>query len=98
MRGHWKMRRRHCGGEGGEPQVFQMRIDPTWHERVTQAAESLGTTLSEYIRLAVDEKIKRDAPVAEAARLRGMSIVEYKQFAAEQLAQQDLKRDSGPKE
>ena len=57
----------------------------------------LKNKLSEYIRLAVDEKIKRDAPIVEAARQRGMSVAEYKQYAAEQLAQQDLKREGGPK-
>ena len=47
-------------GASGEPRAtFQMRIEPDLLERIRVAAESLGLTVSAFLRLAAIERMQR---------------------------------------
>jgi hypothetical protein len=38
---------------------IELRADPAWIGRVTDAAESLGVSLSAFVRLAINERLQR---------------------------------------
>lgn len=39
--------------------------EKSWHKRVEKAAVAMGLSLSAYIRIACNEKIRRDAKMEE---------------------------------
>lgn len=41
-----------------ERDLVQFRAEPEWIDRVNDAAESLGLSMSAFIRLAVNERLK----------------------------------------
>src|SRR5262249_21214879 len=48
----------------GKTYRWNMRVEPTWMERVRSQAERLGINPTDYVTMAVNERLERD----EAAR------------------------------